>query len=455
MATDFRLFDHHLETVALVDYRREAIVDIKTMLVEIDIFEDLFSNTLSASLVINDANGLIERFPIVGDEYVIINLKTPTLDETIDIALKVYKITDRKYTTEKNQTYTIHLTSDEMTKDMISVVDEPYTGYAHDVIRNVFKRYFFNPARADNPEVVTSPAAYIQHDIGVGRQPLEFINHVANEAQSIEYPASNFLFYQDRDNYNFVTVDELISREPIDKFYFADQAVEPDRHVMDADRVEEYQKIIGMSYESNLDTLRALDEGYYSSSMLTIDPFTKTTSASTYQYERDFYKTKRLGKYSAVSERSDYNAATSVPHEKFIASRINNNDWISSRITADNDRSRFFPTRRQNFALLQQAAFTQLNTARLNVHLSGNSKLKVGDVIQIYIPMVSYDDDYSKIYNLFFSGDHGGENSAKFLITSVNNRVNFGANEYTTTLEVVKNAFDEPAISEAERFNDF
>ena len=45
-----------------------VLLDSPTSFVELNIFEDLFSNVLKGTLVFVDTQGLVETLPIIGDE---------------------------------------------------------------------------------------------------------------------------------------------------------------------------------------------------------------------------------------------------------------------------------------------------------------------------------------------------------------------------------------------------
>jgi len=52
-------------------------------MIEFTIFQDLYGKGTKIELSIVDSNGLIEMFPIVGDETLAIQFKTPTFDTTL------------------------------------------------------------------------------------------------------------------------------------------------------------------------------------------------------------------------------------------------------------------------------------------------------------------------------------------------------------------------------------
>jgi hypothetical protein len=60
-----------------------STVDITTMMLELNIFEDMFSNTMTGFVTIQDSLDLINNIPLIGQEQLIIELQTPTLNSKI------------------------------------------------------------------------------------------------------------------------------------------------------------------------------------------------------------------------------------------------------------------------------------------------------------------------------------------------------------------------------------
>ena len=58
-----------------------AVFDIKNMVQEIEIFEDLNSPSLTGNITILDIDNVMENAPIIGQEYMSLKISTPTLEE--------------------------------------------------------------------------------------------------------------------------------------------------------------------------------------------------------------------------------------------------------------------------------------------------------------------------------------------------------------------------------------
>ena len=65
-----------VQSAVIIKYEREVITDIKKILVDFNVYEDLFSPNMTFTATILDSNGLIERFPFIGEELVAISFKS-------------------------------------------------------------------------------------------------------------------------------------------------------------------------------------------------------------------------------------------------------------------------------------------------------------------------------------------------------------------------------------------
>ena len=75
-----------IQNASLLNFKGDDL-DITSFLIGFAIFEDIQKNTMSMQVGIADGVGLIERFPIVGDEIVVIQFTAPSYEESITVAM--------------------------------------------------------------------------------------------------------------------------------------------------------------------------------------------------------------------------------------------------------------------------------------------------------------------------------------------------------------------------------
>jgi hypothetical protein len=95
--------DYKLHDVKIGSARGE-IYDVFNFVIDINIYEDIYSPTMSGNLTLNDAQDLINLLPMIGEEKLLITFQTAGTSEeegNFEQEFYIYKMTDRKYTAER------------------------------------------------------------------------------------------------------------------------------------------------------------------------------------------------------------------------------------------------------------------------------------------------------------------------------------------------------------------
>ena len=119
--------DYVLDKVVLINHTGQKI-DVKFIMQELNIYESIYNNAVTGSIVIGDAKNQIARMEIQGLERIAFHLKTPGItyrkEDVIDASeetgepFHVYKITDRKQVNTGLMIYTLHFASREFMRNL-------------------------------------------------------------------------------------------------------------------------------------------------------------------------------------------------------------------------------------------------------------------------------------------------------------------------------------------------
>ena len=117
------------------------VLDLKNQVQYIDIYESIFSNSLSGSITILDVHNIAANGPIIGQEFMSLKLTTPNLDnqqiDFTDTTFCIYKIVSRTSASVSAQLMTLSFTTPEALKDKRTRVSKSYT----DDISNIVVMY--------------------------------------------------------------------------------------------------------------------------------------------------------------------------------------------------------------------------------------------------------------------------------------------------------------------------
>ena len=112
-------------------------------LVELNLYESIFSNVMTGEIILSDSANLIKYFPIIGEEYLSVKLKTPGFNNEknviIEKVFRVFSVEDRILARDQNtQIYKLKLISPEAIIDSYSTIYSPFKGNIVQIVQKLF-----------------------------------------------------------------------------------------------------------------------------------------------------------------------------------------------------------------------------------------------------------------------------------------------------------------------------
>ena len=133
-----------IQTLALISSSGQFI-NLTDYMAEINFFEDMFSPFMGGTITIVDSRNLLKELPIVGDEYIVAKIKTPSTNSFISKMFRVFSVTDREIVRDLNtQTYNLHFISKEAVLDSLKPLYKSFSGKISDVAQKIFDDYLSN-----------------------------------------------------------------------------------------------------------------------------------------------------------------------------------------------------------------------------------------------------------------------------------------------------------------------
>ena len=116
-------------------------ISVLDYMVELQLYESIFSNVLSGELLLSDSANLIKALPIIGEELLILKAKTPTISDGLSISktFRIYSVEDRNLIRDQNtQIYKLKFISQEGIVDSLSPLFNPFKGTISDVVSQIY-----------------------------------------------------------------------------------------------------------------------------------------------------------------------------------------------------------------------------------------------------------------------------------------------------------------------------
>ena len=214
--TDRDVFDkagqYNLEQLTILSYVHDSeeglpvSIDIKGVMLNFEIAEDVFSNNIVGSVIVYDMQDIRTILPITGLERLALKFNSPgtpgyDFSEENGIPLQIYKVDKVKIDPqqEKAQFYQIFFCSPEMYNNKITRISKAYAGPVengiNDIIRNYLKSekpFYFEPT-ATNPKIVIP-----------NLNPYEAIRLLAKSAVPSKFPENaGYVFYETSQGFYF------------------------------------------------------------------------------------------------------------------------------------------------------------------------------------------------------------------------------------------------------------
>lgn len=381
--------------------------DIKYIMAEFNIYEDIFNSTISANIVIDDADNKINNFPITGFEYVRFKFRTPDKDYII-LRLRVYKIDKRELEKERRQIFVIHLVSPEEFTNSQSRVSKSYNQWLiSDIADDIQTTYFDEFNQLETTKI-------LHHIIPAYWTPFKALNFLASRANSSAFVGANYLYFQTADGFNFCSL-ELLCSQPSKINYLIQPA-----NIRNSEKHPEVDEELIQAYkfENVFDTLDNVANGMYHSQLLWHDI--------------------RLGKFGT----NEFDYPSSYPDYVHVEPNVvkDGSSYLWTSKSADNGTFgayKFFPIGQpessnsvQTWLLPRLSQLQQIENVKMHVTVAGDTDRRVGDIVTVILPSPEPLVEKQLVMDKYYQD--------RYLIVSLNHKIN--KQEHVMHMELIKDS---------------
>jgi len=258
--------------------------NILSIVESVTIFEDLFSPFITGKLKLSDTLDFLNQDGRFGPSLLKLKIEQPELDKsfTIDSLFVVYKISDQAATGDRAQTYTLYFASTEFLHDINSSISRKFEGSCVDIITKIATDYLKTTKKINSDES-GNKLIYVSNFWN----PSKNFSYIIDHSYGADSDAS-FLFYENRDGFNFKSVSKLMKTEVLQKFVASDYsgiiggAPTANAGNVTRDMGLEYRSILGLRIDLTYDFAKDYLDGSLISKLYSNDPITKKFRWGTY-----------------------------------------------------------------------------------------------------------------------------------------------------------------------------
>jgi len=426
---------------------QRTVIDIKNLMIELNIYESIYKNALTGSIVVIDSQNLIAKLHLQGIERISFKLKTPGLDgkrQFVDASVDtghpfhIYKITDRKQLSPGTNLYTIHFASREFMRNLRTKVSQAVEGRMHMQALKIFS----DPNLLDSRKELTYEAAGNSDKVVIpNMRPFDAINMLASKTLPEKSNGVGYYFYETTKGYHYRSWENMVSsqgtlhRKTKQDFYYMPMNI-TDPNIEDKIQ-HDYQSVESYKFVNNIHDVAANTAlGTYAHRVITHNLYDKSYNIKDYHYHNSFLETRHtetdLDKSYAVSPNE-------VDHDRL--GRKNVSDYPESRVSL-NSTTQFLHDdiegsgyglevsldgKRLGQGIAQQNQVVQGTALKLVV--KGQSYLEAGDLINFKLRSVD-EKNIDGVEDPVYSG--------RYVITKIRHQIN--ATKYRMVLECAKDS---------------
>jgi hypothetical protein len=389
------------------EFDNRTFRDIAPLIPSFQIVESMKNDSIRGSATIHDSVGLLEEWPIRGEENLTLVVEDP-LGNEVEFNMFIYKVDNVRYDNENNMIfYTIHFVSRQRYKAGLRKIIRSYEKPASVIAQDLFKEYLKRPARpsdsmvsgfSPNAEVVDRDSEEFKRLIVEDTEdtikciipnytPMQAWRFLCDRSMSPRFKSCSYRFFERLDSFYFVT-DEYMMEKAVKEnkiFKFTSAAVLRGGEFFQA----EMDNLESISSINKVNTINDLTSGAYKSQAIVLDILYRNANIKQdkiiYDYDPDEYFV------FPGEERTDKHT------QKFIDKNITEENCRKFIIVKDYDDktggslpgNKHYP----QIVLNRNAFKTHIENVTVSAVGHGRLDITCGDVIELSLPNVNATDN--------------------------------------------------------------
>ena len=413
-----------LTEILLKSVSVERSIDITNMVDSFNLFENIFTNTLTGNMSIGDTGNLIANFPIVGHEEIHISMGTPNIERVQTKKFRIYKVTDVNTPTLGMRRYNIHLLSDEFFTNLKSAVSRSFPKSTTSTIAEKIFR-----TDLESKKIFDIEETQNVYDIVIPNwKPFDAMNWLAKRSMAEHRDGANYMFYETRDGFHFRSLESLAEEDSVGSYMRR-----PSNITDDNPDEEQYRNVNRIEIVNSFDMVANIPNGMYANRLVIHDMINRKTETLDYDYSKEYSKMEHVEENKknnnwrlSDTQNMDGQGSSMMVHESADA-------LTTSPLSKQTLVSRFDDTNTYYEKTLQNriSQMQQINNIKLNITISGDTTRKVGDVLDLVLPSVEPLTDGSVPMDKMYNG--------RYLVTGLRHKIDNAS--HLMVMEVVKDSY--------------
>ena len=423
----------------------DLIVDLSEFLVELNLYEDIFSSHIYGDILISDSRNLIDTLPIIGEEFLNIEFFTPTFEEQNQIIKKtfrVFKLSGRQVVRDNNtQLFVLHFASIELFYDILLPLFKSFKGNITDIVSEIYFDYIANNRNYDlgandktiNIQENNTPLTIMNETenqvkfVSPGWSPFKCINWLASKAIPKNETSKNYLFFETNKGFYFGSLEYLFKDAIENQNIVGVYSYSPNniKAKNQRDILKELFTASDVQMVDTTDHVKNYTNGYLANRLITLDVYNKVYKRVDYDYVEDYknnFHTSGKGSEAVpvFTNNSPRNFSSSISFYPVNPKLFND---VPGNISE----------KMEEIYGNRKSSLLGLTNIKLNITVPGRTDIEAGNMIYFNFPALgptSEEDKNKEFKDKNYSG--------YYLITAIHHRVT--VEEHVMIMEIVKDS---------------
>lgn len=355
-------------------------ISIINLIEEINFYDNLFLPVSSGCVIITDTANLLKELALNVD-VLKFHVEKILDNEAMNFqkAFVIYSITDRKNLNNTSEVYVLNFVSAEYLFSQQKITNTGFSGKYSDLVKKILSQDLkVSNEKMKNIEETNRVVQVTVPNI----TPFDAVEWCSKRAiSSRDLP--EFLFFSNREGYNFVSLSNLMAKDTILKINFSPKNLEED------DQWAELSKARGLEVEKQRDIVDRINSGVDSGVVLGFNPLMGTFGSKPVNgqdvYNKGIHANKGSDFFTLVNPDSTTNQTNYNSKQVLTANYLEG--IIKSKYVKENDPTLASKTERFEDVLLQRGQIiSKLMEKRIKVVMPGNFQLTSGVTVDLDAP---------------------------------------------------------------------
>jgi len=421
------------------------VIDLSEAVITMNIYEDIFSPSITGTLGIVDTNAIIMNAPITGQDYLSFKITTPGLEnQSIDFTenvMSIYRIDTRVSVSSGTEVFTLHFCSPEGLRDNRVRVSKSYTKSIDNIVKDVLTSKFYINS---NKDLFIEPTVGIKKMVVPNMHPFKLINQLKREAQAEYNGSPHYLFYENINGIHFRSLDSLYAQKEIGTYHSGDAGTINFKKGGFGNVEYELKRVLDYQFNSNNDTLKNIAGGMLASSILSHDIYNKSYSYNDFDYINEFQEYDRVNGNALQDNYPIYNEVALDEFDNTISQFPDSRIHLHPTSTVNGADAQHYdyqtntypytPNKIDETYLSRQSKFMELNDgASITMEINGTTTVYAGSIINFDMPINGTDHEGDKT-DKYYSG--------RYLIQSTRHMFDQKDKRHTIMMNLVKDSLN-------------